>query len=714
MTFTHDGGHLVAACGGRQLILDLRHGVPVVRHFGAPIGDDPGVLDSLLARPRGNNSIAADAPVTLCPEQGSGWQGRPGLVGHRPDGSAWAPRFSPLTMTTEGDNATIVASDPHAGLTITTEVALQPSSVRVRLRLTNTAASEYRLGELTMAVQTPEHAAELQHLTGRWSHEFQTRRMAWPEGAVSFDNRRGRTSHDRVPALWVGERGFSESSGDVMGFVLGWSGNAIVSAERVTDGRRVVQMGELLASGDIVLQQDESYVTPWLEVASSGHGLNPISQALHASVRAQPVTPTVDRPRPVLLNTWEAVYFNHDLDTLKQLADRASEIGVERFVLDDGWFHGRRSDNAGLGDWWVDDHVWPNGLNPLISHITGLGMEFGIWVEPEMVNPDSELFRNHPDWVLAANGYEPVLGRQQLVLNLGRDDVVEYLLDKLDALLANHDVSYVKWDMNRDLVHASDGDRAGMHRHMLGVYRLIDELRQRHPGVEIESCASGGGRADFEILKRTERIWTSDSNDALERQQIQRGFSMLFPPEVMGAHIGPPRSHTSGRRHSLQFRATTAFFGHLGIEWNLLDTTAEERDILAAVISAHKAHRQLLHSGVVHRLDVAESSAVAHMVVDDDASEAILSYAQLDLPDGSIPARVRLVALDPDRIYTVRPIEIAGPLDYHPAVAQVEWLATGLTASGATLMSAGFQIPLLDTESALALHIHAPPPLQKV
>lgn len=709
MTFTHDRGHLRAAWGDRELLIDVRDGAPVLRHFGAALGDDLAALDLLLDRPRAKGVLDVEAAVSVCPEHGSGWPGRPGIVGHRSDGSGWAPRFSAQTLTIEGIRATVVAVDEVAGLTLTSEFELQPASVRIRLRLTNTADGPYRLGELTIGVPVPASHGDLLHLTGRWSHEFQTRRLEWPDGALTFDNRRGRTSHDRVPCLWTGTAGFGETTGDVLGFTLGWSGNAVVTAERIADGRKIVQFGELLASGDVELGPGASYETPWLEVASSSNGLNGVSQAFHASVRAQAAAPKVERPRPVLLNTWEAVYFNHDLETLTRLADRAAEIGVERFVLDDGWFHGRRNDRAGLGDWWVDDTVWPEGLQPLIDHITGLGMEFGIWVEPEMVNPDSDLYRSHPEWALVEPSYDPVLGRQQLVLNLGRDDVRTYLFDHLHALLRDHDVRYVKWDMNRDLVHASSGPRAAMHEHMLGVYRLIDELRAHHPGVEIESCASGGGRADFEILKRTERIWTSDSNDAFERQRIQRGFSMLFPPEVMGAHIGPPRSHTSGRRHSLQFRAVTAFFGHLGIEWNLLETTDDERRQLADVVALHKRHRRLLHGGDVFRLDLADHAAIGHAVVAPDASEALVSFALLDLPDGTIPARVRLAGLDPERRYRVEILPVAGTPE-HPAIEQVAWFADGFEATGRTLMELGLQPPMLDPESAVILHLQSSPP----
>ncbi len=698
------GSHLVIELDETQLVLDIRFGVPAVVHHGPHLSDeDVTDLGGLGSRGLARATLDVEAPASLCPEHGSGWHGRPGLKGHRADGSGWAPRCVLQDVSFQPCLARVVAIDAESGLEITTEIQAFANSARIRLLVRNTATTDYHLDEVVMTVPVPERAAEVLHLTGYWSHEFQLERLAWPKGAFSYDNRRGRTSHDRVPAVFVGQTGFGENSGDVWGFALGWSGSAISHFERLTDGRRVVQFGELLGPGDVILGPDQTYATPWLETAASARGLNGVSQSFHSSIRSHSVAPKVGKPRPVILNTWEAVYFNHDLETLKQLADRAAEVGGERFVLDDGWFHGRRSDNAGLGDWWVDESVWPDGLEPLINHVTGLGMDFGIWVEPEMVNPNSELFRSHPEWVLSAAGYEPVLGRHQLVLNLGNSDCFNYLLERLDALLASHDVSYVKWDMNRDLVHASDWVRAATHDHTLAVYDLIDQLRERHPGVEIESCASGGGRADFEILKRTERVWTSDSNDAFERQRIQRGFSLLMPPEVMGAHIGPPTSHTSRRTHRLSFRAATAFFGHLGIEWNVLTASDSDRELLAGVVAQHKQHRELLHGGTVWRLDVADPAAIAHMIVAPDQSEALVSYAQMDLPSGTTPLPLRLAGLNLETRYTMRLLDLGGI--GAPADRQTDWLDGSIEASGHLLQTVGFQVPNMFPESAIVVHV---------
>lgn len=379
------------------------------------------------------------------------------------------------------------------------------------------------------------------------------------------------------------------------------------------------------------------------------------------------------------------------------MADRAAQVGVERFVLDDGWFGGRRDDTAGLGDWFVSPEAHPAGLGPLIEHVTGLGMEFGIWVEPEMVNPDSDLFRAHPEWVL---GDADLTGRNQLVLDLSIEACWRHLHDALDALLRDHAISFVKWDMNRDVA------APGTHRQTVALYQLLDALQRRHGGVEIESCASGGGRADAGILGRTQRIWTSDCNDPLERQTIQRGFSLFLPPEVMGAHIGPPRAHTTGRTHRLAFRAATALFGHLGIEWNLLDATDRDLEKVAAWITLHKELRPLLHAGDVVRIDAPDDASMAHGVVSTDRRSAVFSFAQLATSRAPTPPRLQLEGLDERCAYTVRRIAMPGEV-LGLALEQPRWIDDGVTASGRTLRTVGLQMPRLLPESAVLLRLEA-------
>ena len=334
------------------------------------------------------------------------------------------------------------------------------------------------------------------------------------------------------------------------------------------------------------------------------------------------------------MNTWESVYFDHDLDVLFELARRGARVGVERFVLDDGWFGARRGDRSGLGDWVVSKDVYPLGLAPLIEHVESLGMDFGIWVEPECVNEDSDVFRSHPEWALVDRGREPIRGRNQLVLNLANEEAFDHVFGQLDRLLSENRIAFVKWDMNRSHVAGSGLDgAAGSHAQTLAVYRLIEELRDRHPHVEFESCASGGGRVDLGMIERVDRVWASDTIDALERQEILRGLSLTLPLEFIGSHIGSRTAHTTGRRHSLAFRGLTAFFGHLGIEWNLIEATDEELESLAQIVALYKESRELLHSGRFTYFDLAQPlvdpAAVAFGVIASDRSEALVAYVQL-------------------------------------------------------------------------------------
>jgi alpha-galactosidase len=699
---------LVHLAGDRTSILvDVSTGVPTILHWGAPLGPDTDLepLALALARAHPPAMLDEEAPLTVVPEHGSGFLGRPGLTGCRDDGSAWAPRFRAHSCagTTRGVDCRTV--DDVAGLSLEISLCLEEASdvLRARATITNDADTEFELDRLSLTFPLPGEAEELLLLTGRWAGEFRSRRVRWDTGAVVAENRRGRTSADHVPAVFAGTAGFDENAGEVWAMHIAWSGNHEVFAERLSDGRRYAQLGELLLPGEVRLAPGESYTTPWIFAAYGAGGLNEVSRRFHAHLRSRPRHPT--RPRPVLLNTWEAVYFDHDQNRLFALAEAAAAAGVERFVLDDGWFRGRVHDRAGLGDWYVDEARYPAGLTLLIDHVRSFGMEFGLWVEPEMVNPDSDLHRAHPDWVLADPGYEPVLARHQLVLDLARPEAFEYILGRLDALLTENAISYLKWDMNRDLVHATHQGRAGAHAQTLAVYSLLDALNTRHPDVEIESCSSGGARADFEILERTCRVWLSDSNDALDRQAIQRGFSLLFPPEVMGAHIGPPRTHVTGRHHSLAFRAVSAMFGHLGVEWNVLDASPDDRAQLAQVIALHKRFRPLLHGGDVVRLDHPEPTALAHGVVATDRSEALFAFVQLASPLTAAPSPLRLAGLDADRRYAVEHVALPGEA-FGRARRQPPWLEKRhVVLSGRRLAAAGIQLPVLNPESAILLHL---------
>ncbi len=685
-----------------SVVIDSSSGVPAIKHWGDPVSghDFPAAL---FDEPVPGGGLDMRASLSLFPENGSGYMGRPGLGGRRSDGRGWAPRFTTVSASVDGAGSTFVqeSADATAGLSLLSTINLTPSGVvRIQTIITNTGVDRYELDYAWITLPLPPEARELLTWEGRWTNEFSVTRQPWTSGTISVENWRGRTSHDRVPFVVAGTSGFTETTGSVWGLHVGWSGNSAIYAD-ATDAHRSLSSGEHLMPGEIALEPGTSYTTPWVYASYSSHGLGEMSRAFHQYLRARTNHPNT--ARPIVLNTWEAVYFQHDLATLNTLADRAASVGVERFVLDDGWFGGRRHDRAGLGDWWVSPEVWPQGLTPLISHVRSLGMEFGIWVEPEMVNPDSDLYRAHPEWVLTDHGYTPITGRHQLVLNLGLEAVRAYLFEKLDALLRDHDIAYLKWDMNRDLSQASTNGRASINAQTRGVYKLFARLTAAHPTVEIESCASGGGRVDFGILDYTKRFWTSDSNDAHDRQMIQRGFSQLFPPELMGAHVGPATSHTTMRTLSLSMRAITAFFGHFGTEWNLLKVSDADLDHLRTWFTRHKKFRHLLHHGEVHRIDVPNGCAIAHGVVAEDRSEALYAYVQLHADTTLVPDRLRLVGLDPDRTYDVR-IEASPEERFGPSRHQPAWTTSTVTARGDVLTTIGLHPPTLDPDAAILIH----------
>jgi alpha-galactosidase len=697
--------------GDTSFLVDPSVAGGVVVHWGAALGglDAEGVAATVTALelPPTAGGLDVVAPLAIVPEHGSGYPGRPGLSGRRRDGAAWAPRFTTSDVERTDSTLTIEGIDPTARLRLRTDVRRHAGgALAIAVTLINDGDADYLLDDLAATLAVPDHAGELLTFHGRWCRELHPQRRPFTAGSVVSENRRGRTSHENPPLLWAGTAGFGEQGGEVWGAHLAWSGNSRLSAERLPDGRAAVQLGELLHPGEVVLAPGERYTTPTVYAAHSTNGLSAASRQFHDVVRSSAAHRA--RPRPVGLNTWEAVYFDHDLDRLTRLAERAAAVGVERFILDDGWFGGRRDDTAGLGDWWVSADAHPGGLAPLIKRVRDLGMEFGIWLEPEMVNPDSELYRAHPEWALVSPGYDPVLGRHQLVLDLAIPAAFAEILGRLDALLVDHDIAYVKWDMNRDHVQASGADgRAGTHAQTLALYRLLDELRRRHPDVEFESCSSGGARIDLEILQRTERVWTSDCNDALERQTIQRHASMLIPPEVIGAHIGPPAAHTTGRTQSLAFRAATALFGHLGIEWNLLDLDDGELGELAAWVDLYKRFRPLLHEGDVVRVDHDDQHALVHGVLATDRGSALIAYVQLSSAQPMLPRPVRVPELEADRRYRVSllptPGERAGRWLTKGAVA----VAGGVVLTGRQLASHGVRLAAVPPESAELLWIEA-------
>ncbi|WED21260.1 alpha-galactosidase [Vibrio sp. JC009] len=676
--------------------------IPEILHWGAKVGQiDEDILLS-TERPISQARLDVDVPLSICPELGSGHFNAPGIEGHRV-GYDWAPVFEVIKQEATEGSVTFNLADYVSKLELEVEIQLdyETDVVKKRVKVINKGETEYYLTKLSSTLPLPRHASEIMSFYGRWSREFQTHRQAFTHGGFMQENRRGRTSHENFPGLLVGTDNFNEQSGYVWGFHLGWSGNHQLRADVKSDGRRFVQAGELLLSGEAVLEAGESYTSPWLYACYSETGLNGISDRFHRFVRSNIVKFPVDKPRPVHLNTWEGIYFDHKPDYIMQMATEAAEMGVERFIIDDGWFVGRDGERTALGDWYLDEKKYPDGLEPVIAHVNNAGMEFGLWVEPEMISKESMLYRNHPDWVLELKGYHQPSGRWQYLLDLQNPDCFAYLYERLNSLLTQYNIAYLKWDMNRELVQPGHEGRPAVHGQTKALYRLLDSLLEAHPEVEIESCSSGGGRIDYEILKRTHRFWASDCNDALERQAIQRGMSYFFPPEVMGAHIGPDEAHTTGRMHHINMRGMTALGGHMGVELDPVKESAEEKKAFAHYIGLHKQFRHLLHSGRGFRLDSPDNRQNIYGVMSDE--EVLITVCQLAMPDYALPAPLRISCVDTSATYEVKLVEMPGT-SFQLMKQRPKWLDKTLTLSGDNLKEIGLTLPIIDPESALMVH----------
>ena len=711
-----DGGtRLSLRSSGAQVVLEVpTSGLPRVLHWGQDLGElTEADLEALVASgpQRALTSLPSNGvPAALLPSPADGWLWTPGITGHR-EGADFSPAFTTTgVQVLASDRPEIAhhvqvgASDPVAGLEVSIEVQLTTSGVlRTRAQVTSTGEGLYDLATLDLALPVPPQATELMDMTGRQLRERSLQRMPLTIGTHLRESRRA-SGHEASLLTAAGEAGFSWRSGRVWALHVGWSGNTRTYAERTNTGVTTLAGGELLLAGEVRLAQGQSYTSPWI-YASAGVGLDEVASRFHTFLRQRPEHPR--SPRPVTLNVWEAVYFDHDLDTLVALADRAGRVGVERYVLDDGWFRHRRDDTAGLGDWYVDEGVWPDGLGPLVAAVRERGMQFGLWFEPEMINEDSDLARAHPDWILAPGQRLPVRHRHQQVLNLTIPEAYTYLRDRISALVSEYAIDYIKWDHNRSLVEPGTRStgRPAVHAQTQAVYDLIDELKATHPGLEIESCASGGGRIDLGMMAHADRIWGSDCNDPTERQLIESGTRLLLPPELIGSHIASPTSHTTGRTHVLAYRAGTAFFSHLGIEWDLTSATEEDLDQLTDWISVHKAHRHLLHTGTVVRADHLPEGGWCHGVVATDQTEAIYAVVNLRSAAAAPAGRVRLPGLDPQATYRLRPLppgHAAEPLATHGTPS---WWADGLTISGRLLGELGIQPPALNPERLALLHL---------
>ena len=694
-----------------SLVIDCRENAASILYWGPRLGQEtsPEMLALLKIRQEAKGCTEKDAPIALSPEYGAGFIGNAGIQAHH-SGRGWGvfSQIQSIVFVDESNQLVITSSCEASSIEIVHSLAIDPKSgvLTATTKITNLGDTLLDVDQCNApTIPIPLHCDKILGFEGRWASEFQLRNVDRFIGTYLRENRAGRTSHDTFPGVVIHAEKTNESVGEAFGLHLGWSGNHRIRIEEQSVGRAYAQLGELFYPGELRLAPGESYCSPTLYGAHSDNGFSGLSRCFHSYVRSHLTDLRVaEKSKPVHFNTWEAMYFDLEFGHLCELADKAAEVGVERFVLDDGWFKNRNSDNAALGDWFVDEAVFPNGLTPLIDYVNDAGMEFGLWIEPEMVNPDSDLYRAYPEWILRVPHAPLVMSRNQMVLDLTRDEVQEYLFERLDSLLSDNAIAYLKWDMNRDLNQPGDSEgRAVAHYQTLAVYRLLERIRRAHPKVEIESCSSGGGRADFGILRYTDRIWTSDTNDAIDRLRIQKGFSFFFPPEVMGAHVGPSDCHTTGRTISMATRATVAMFGDMGIEANLLEMPCDEFSELKSAVALHKKHRKLIFSGDLMRLDL-PSYESGFGITSEDKKEALFSYALIDSQPHSAPGAFRFDGITRESLYEVNIIWPSTPYYYSEGILDA---INGAILSGDALMTVGMQLPIMLPQTMLIFHLKA-------
>jgi len=699
-----------------QVWMCPRRRMPQLLYWGdtLPLGCDLEALARAAQPPLPHGGLDVEEVPSWLPEPGRGFTDAPGLVLRRGERLLYTQFV--LREAVPGAGAwTFTLEDADAGLTLTLQIALHAGSgvFSADVSLCNEGAEALMVDHLaTLVLPVPGHFGERLSLGGRWAAEFQAVRE--PLGAAGWqqESRVGRSSHHAYPGLVLMAPGTDATQGETWGWQLAWSGNHRLLVQHRRLGGWQVQAGELLLPGEVTLQPGEACRAPTLHLARSASGLRALSLRWHRFIR-DAVLPPTRGPRRVQFNTWEATYFNHGAERLRALAERAAVLGVERFVLDDGWFADRHDDRAGLGDWVPCPERYPKGLGPLAAHCQALGLQFGLWVEPEGVSPGSALHRAHPSWVMGVPRLVQPLGRHQLVLNLGIAEARDHLFRQLSALLRGAPIDFLKWDMNRDMTHAAGPDgRAAARAHVSGLYRLIDDLRQAFPALEIETCASGGARADLGMLRRCTRVWVSDCNDPVERQRSQRALLHFLPPEVMGVHVGDARSHTTGRVTDMALRTLNGLFGHLGAEADLLSLSTAEADQLAAAIAVYKTERGWLHQAWVTPIDHPDPGLMATQALSTDGRQGLVAIVAVDRPRDAVPAPLRLPGLIPGANYRVHVHLLWRPDPKHAKRSAGLFLAEeSLVLPGAALAGHGLALPVMLPGSGWLLQIERLTPL---
>ena len=573
----------------------------------------------------------------------------------------------------EGDRLDILLWDKKKGLLVRLRYLLHRDSGILARSVVLEAKKELRLSRVMSASVSlpPLQESRARWLSGKWAGEFQVTQGPVNTGVLTLQSKRGITGPHFNPSIALAEPSADETRGNVWFGTLAYSGNWSIQVEKTIFGNTHIVAGINDFDFEMVLKPGQLFETPVFFTGFTGEGFGGMSRSMHSFVRKH-IMPA-GKPRPVLYNSWEATAFDVRVEEQKKLADRAAKIGCELFVVDDGWFGERHSDKTGLGDWYVNPQKFPGGLQELTDHVKKLGMRFGIWVEPESVNPDSDLYRSHPDWIYRYPHEEPVQLRNQYLLNMSLPEVQQYLKGMLHSLLTDHDISFIKWDMNRvitDPQSMADGvGKTLWHSHVKALYALWEDIRTSFPHVEMETCAGGGGRIDLGILRYANQSWPSDNTDPYTRLQIQEGFTQFYPANAMMCWVTESPGGEQWAKRPLTYRFHSAMCGSLGIGSDIGKLSEEEMEEYAFWISQYKQYRHIVQEGELYRLlspGCHPYSAVEYVSKDKEEALVFLFLNSL-MTDKLIPP-VQLRGLDADARYT---------------------LSSGEQLQGSTLMRAG-------------------------
>ena len=612
----------------------------------------------------------------------------------------------------EAETLSVTLSDPVLGLEAELLYAVYESRdiITRAVRLKNTGKESLTLEKAaSCCLDLPFGDWDLLHFHGRHAMERQPERLPLPQGELRLDSRRGMSGHQHNPFVILCDRHTTEDAGDCLGVMLVYSGSFEMALEQDQMGMTRLVSGIQSEGFRWLLPPGESFDTPEVLLCFRHDGLNALSQRFHRFLRQDLCRSAFShKARPVLLNNWEATYFDFDREKILAIARQAKDLGAELFVLDDGWFGKRSDDRSSLGDWFVNEDKLAGGLEPLIRDVKAMGLGFGLWVEPEMVSEDSQLYRSHPDWALQLPGREPFLSRSQLALDLSRPEVADWIYETLAGLLRRYDIDYIKWDFNRSLTdlysRGLPAQRQGelSHRAMLGLYSVLERLNAAFPQVLFEGCAGGGGRFDAGMLAYFPQIWCSDDTDPIERLVIQRGTCYGYPLSAVGAHVSASPNHQTGRSTPLDTRAVVAMAGGFGYELDPGKLSAEEKGRIRRQIVRFRGFSELLREGDLYRLTELDDRKdfEAWQLVSPDGGESLISLVLTHPRANARPLHIRLKGLDPSSVYRVESLELADAFLPEPPEPLPE------RYSGAALLYAGLTLPrMMGDYPRVQLHI---------